>query len=718
MKKNALCILILQITLFFSGCDYEDVDQSNENIASSDDTTEILEQLRLADSFTNKFPDSVLFHANKALKLSEEKKYERGINFSNYYLGTAEWSKGNYLEAIAFYKRTLEHTTDSSLKAISLRDISLSLIYIDKTEEAKEYLDESIILFKKLNDLYGLTLAYINYGMIESGNENFLKALTHYQEALKLTNETNSPLNKSLILNNLGVINEKLEMKLIALNNYQQALEITNELGRAHLSALYINNIANIYIEQEKYEEALQFIEKGLAISEESGDKRTIIFLITSKGKAYLKTSNFDLAIECYNQAFNLAEEIGIIDNILDIKIGLGTAYFQKGDFNEALTILTTTIREAEKSDNKKIIKEASEIKAKIHYSKSEFKKAYTCIKLSNEMADSLSKSKIVKQFTQMEMQYEFDEKQHKADLNQQKINLENNQRLERQKLLLIFLISGFIIIVPLLFIIFRNYRHKQNLYLQLGRNFNRIKDQKQVIEDNNTDLKELNATKDKLFSIIAHDLTSPFNIILGFSEQLSAQYDKMDEAKRKHYVEEINISSNKAYKLLKNLLTWSRSQGGGIEINKTNHQLSKFIKESIEVYLPLAIRKNLTVNNEIPEDIMVSADELTMKAVFGNLFNNAIKFTHKGGSITFTAKSHVHYTEISVEDTGVGIPRNKINKLFKVSKNISTVGTNNEKGTGLGLVISHDFVSKNDGVLNVVSRSGKGSKFTIVLPR
>ncbi len=717
MKNSVSYLFIVLITLFFTRCNSAEIAENNKEIESINDTTEILSNLRRANSFSNITPDSVLFYAQKALEQSKKRNYERGVNISNYYLGAAEWSKGNYQKAIAHYKITLERTNNPELKSISLRDISLSLIYIDKPDEARQYLEESIQIFKEIGDLYGLTLAYINYGMIESRNENFLEALSHYQEALKLSNETNSLFNKSLILNNLGVINEKLEMKSIALSNYEQALEIVTDLGRDNLSALYINNIANIYIEQEKYDEALDFIDKGLTISSESGDKRTKVFLYTNKGKAYLETGKLDTSIVYFNEAFKLANEIGVMDNILDVNIGLGTAYYQKGNFNKALSLLTTVITKAKEVDDKEIIKEASEIKAKIYHAKSEFKKAYACIKLSNEMADSLSRSKIVKQFTQMEMQYEFDEQKHKADLNQQKINLENNQRLERQKLLLIFLILGFIMIVPLLIIIFRNYKHKQKLYLQLGRNFNKIKDQKLVIEEKNNDLEELNATKDKLFSIIAHDLKSPFNIILGFSEQLSDQYEKLTEDKRKHYIEEINISSNKAFKLLNNLLTWSRSQGGGIEINKTKHELSNFIKESIEVYLTMAMRKSLEVNNEIPEGMSVSMDELTMKAVFGNLFNNAIKFTPKGGSITFSAKPHVHYTEINIEDTGVGIPRNKIKKLFKVSKNISTAGTNNEKGTGLGLVICHDFVTKNDGIINVRSRTGKGSKFTIILP-
>ena len=225
------------------------------------------------------------------------------------------------------------------------------------------------------------------------------------------------------------------------------------------------------------------------------------------------------------------------------------------------------------------------------------------------------------------------------------------------------------------------------------------------------------NATKDKFFKIISHDLRSPFNSIIGFSNLLNMEYDSFDDATRKDLIKNMNTSSLYAYSLLDNLLTWARTQTDEIKINKEKLNLSELVTTSISTYLLNADSKNISVINKVQPELIVSVDENTALTFIRNIVSNAIKFTHIGGSITID--SHVNEDSISlhITDTGVGMSPVVIDNLFKIDKGVSTEGTNNEQGTGLGLILCKEFIERNGGSIIVKSEVNKGSEFIISLP-
>ena len=226
------------------------------------------------------------------------------------------------------------------------------------------------------------------------------------------------------------------------------------------------------------------------------------------------------------------------------------------------------------------------------------------------------------------------------------------------------------------------------------------------------------NVTKDKFFKIISHDLRGPFNTIIGFSNLLNEEYDSFDDLRRKDCIQQINMSSIYSFNLLENLLTWARTQTDEIKINKEELNLKKLVETAISTALLLANSKNISVNNNVQPELILSIDKNTALTFIRNIVNNAIKFTHKGGYITID--SHVNEDSISlhITDTGVGISPEVIDQLFQIGKDISTNGTNNEKGTGLGLILCKEFIERNGGSITVKSEVNKGSEFIIVLPR
>jgi len=236
-------------------------------------------------------------------------------------------------------------------------------------------------------------------------------------------------------------------------------------------------------------------------------------------------------------------------------------------------------------------------------------------------------------------------------------------------------------------------------------------------LKESEAKLIESNNTKNKIFNIIAHDLRSPFNAILGFSNLLLENYTRYDEKEKKKYIKVVNNSANQAYNLLDNLLNWARTQIGKLVFNPKNQSLDKIFKEVTKLNKNNAKIKNIKLSYSLSEDINIYADYDMMEIILRNLISNAIKFTHKNGEVTINTEQDKHNVIISVSDTGVGIDQEKLQKIFNISEKTSTAGTENEKGTGLGLILCKEFVEKHGGKIWVESEIEKGSKFIFSIP-
>ena len=254
--------------------------------------------------------------------------------------------------------------------------------------------------------------------------------------------------------------------------------------------------------------------------------------------------------------------------------------------------------------------------------------------------------------------------------------------------------------------------------YLAVQHNITQRKQAELRLLDYSEKLKISNDTKDKLFSIIAHDLKSPFNSILGFSQVLIADYDVYNHEEKKHFIRKIEDSAKKAFTLVENLLIWSSTQTGGITANPIEIDLSDIIRKQADFIANLAEAKGVKIKCDLPPGAIAYADKDMVKTVLLNLMNNAIKFTPKEGKITITIQDLDDKTQVSITNTGLGISQDHLEKLFKAHLSESTLGTLGEKGTGLGLIICKEFVEKNGGNIRAESEQGKGSKFCFTLPK
>jgi signal transduction histidine kinase len=239
-----------------------------------------------------------------------------------------------------------------------------------------------------------------------------------------------------------------------------------------------------------------------------------------------------------------------------------------------------------------------------------------------------------------------------------------------------------------------------------------------QALRESEARLRELNATKDKFFSIIAHDLKNPFNSILGFSDILSEQMRQKDYEGIEEYANIIRHSSEKAVDLIMNLMEWSRSQSGRMDFNPENVEVGTLINEVYELSNVSAIKKSILLTKELPHHLLAYIDKSMIGTVLRNIISNAIKFTNPGGKVVVRAEQLGQEIKVSVTDNGVGINGENLNRLFRIDESYSVPGTQNEQGSGLGLLLCKEFIDLHKGKIWAESEPGKGSSFYFTIPR
>ena len=258
---------------------------------------------------------------------------------------------------------------------------------------------------------------------------------------------------------------------------------------------------------------------------------------------------------------------------------------------------------------------------------------------------------------------------------------------------------------------------HLRELNLKLIEEIEERKATELSLQISQNELKSANSSKDKFFSIIAHDLKNPFNGIIGLSSLLIDDFDSFPVEEQKVFIQDIKTTAENTFRLLQNLLEWSQTQTGKIHFEQTPFNLSTITTEIVDLVKASAGNKNIVLGSAISPEIRVFADKNMINTVIRNLLLNAVKFTRSGGRIVLSARNVGKMVEVSVTDNGIGISPENMKKLFCIDCNVVSYGTEGEQGTGLGLILCKEFIEKNSGTIRVESEPGVGSTFTITIP-
>ena len=552
------------------------------------------------------------------------------------------------------------------------------LIYFYKVDfvNSLDYFIQCKKLFIKLDNKSGIAAALNSISLIYREQGFMKKSLEMDLEILRMQFEIGDTIEIAASLNNVAVSYQDLGDYKRALYYYKKAIRYVNKLKNKKSLDLYYNNIGNIYMLEDNLDSALFYFNISYKISKKANDKQMICNSLAYFGEYYSKKKDFRKSVSYYEKSIKIAHEIGIVYEISDVAKKLHVAYSKVGNYENAYETLLIAKTLADSANNRETMKKLTEIEASIKFKK------------ENELNMLI---------------------QEKKDI-QSKLELSKEKQLRN-----IALIIGITFIV-LALVFFINSRRKTKYNNKLIEQKAEIISQKEEIETQRDNIKELNNTKDKFFTIIAHDLRNPISGIFKLSETISNGYDDFDKEEIKYYLTLIHKSTQQTYELLENLLHWAMMQTSSIKTNPSNFELENIIKENIDLLSNNAIHKNISITSNLEKGITVYADKEMMTTTIRNLLNNAIKFSNTNGVIHISAITNNNFCKVSITDDGIGISKEEQKLLFD-HNSTKKIGNSKEKGTGLGLILCKEFVEFNNGTIGLESKPNIGTTFLITVP-
>ena len=516
---------------------------------------------------------------------------------------------------------------------------------------------------------------------------------------------------------NIGNIYQDNKDFTKALEFYEQSLKVSREVGLKFLESQNLNNIGNIYQLLNNPKSALEYHQKALKIRIELNDKNSIAYTYNNIGNSLDALGKYQQAFEYYSK------ELEIYKKSIDDTYGMAHSLLNLGTISLKLE---KPAKSKEYLDNcKKIVDEndITDLKASIYYGYAiyyfylkEYKNSDYFYRLCDKIKDSLVYVNLKNNIAEVQVIYETDKKEKENKL----LKLKNDwgqSKLNEQRLFIFVWIILSILLLGLAIVIYKFYITKRNSSRILSETNKELEHANQRLIKSDENLRYINATKDKFFSIIAHDLRNPFASLLLSIEMLNRYYERIEKDQLERIINTITQTVNQSNDLLTNLLEWAQTQTNGLTFQPEMLHLTPIVMDVLPLVKGSAFPKNISIETIIDRNLIVFADLNMLNTIFRNLISNSIKFTPRDGKIIISAKPNGNFIEISVADNGVGIEPENLDKLFLIDAKIKTKGTDNENGTGLGLIITNDFVKKHGGSIHVESEFGVGSTFTFTLP-
>ncbi|MCB0699383.1 MAG: tetratricopeptide repeat-containing sensor histidine kinase [Chitinophagales bacterium] len=678
---------------------------------SKSDTTRIRILLYLSNAYVKIQTDTSKMYAQQAYKLAKEYGHYIGVCNSLSQIGTAYYSKSMFDSAKYYYEKALALAIEKNYtEDLSVRYNNLGNLYLrtGKYKTSLAYYDTVIHYAQIENNIEEMARARNNIATIYYEQGSYKSALKYYLQGIKILEDAGKTADVETTLLNLANV-------YFRLNNYDKALEYAHKAyGMATISgskwvivSVY-TTYSMIFQKQEKYDSSLHYQFQALHQAELLNNTYLINLLKTNIAELYLDVNKIDSSEILYREAIEVSKKIGDREGELVAIAGLGKVLITKGDRASGVPLLEDVLQTFMDNEMREDAFETSQWLANSYSKAGNYTKAYKYLDIKDKYRDTMAKDEALKAATSMEYDYELDKKEARIK------ELEKDQILKEtrdlsQRVLLAGLIIGILLMGVIAYLTNRN--------LQQAKKKNElITQQKEEIECQAKKLEDLNKFKDTTFSVLSHDLRSPINALTAAVNLLDEGIITPEEFKV--YREELNNKLEAVNLMLDNLLLWARSQMSGehtLDIEKIS--IKRKVLKGFAVARDAAKQKNIQLIENIPDNLYAHADRVQMEMVFRNIISNAVKFTPDGGSITVDAEQNKGKVVVRIKDTGVGMTDKQMDALFDGSPNKSTAGTGGEKGTGIGMLLSYEFVKNNSGEMTVESVQGDGTTFTLSIP-
>ncbi|MEN6453483.1 MAG: tetratricopeptide repeat-containing sensor histidine kinase [Prolixibacteraceae bacterium] len=594
-------------------------------------------------------------------------------------MGECLYCCDEFVKAQIYYRRAFDMAKDLNDKnkmATILNASALTHYFRSEYDLAIEKQIEALRCLENTGDKMLLSRIYSNMGMVYSRIGEYRKSINYYKVAtgiLEREGSISGIKQDAINYNGIGVGYYNLGKMDSSRINYQIALKRFRLANDKEKTAITLNNIANTFVDQhDSLDKALEYFQQALDVFEELNDIRNATFVIESLGAAYLAMGDEPKALKTLQEGLELARKH---------RIGY---YIQQNYYRD--------------------ISGTYEKMGKIS-------EAYAAYKMHRIYLDSLRQEERIRQVTELEKKFQTEKKEEEI----RRLNIERKVvSLQMQKERTIRIFVTFLLLMTAgiaIYIAYAYYNKRKTNHV--------LKEKNGQIEYQRNELEKVNATKNKFFSILAHDLKNPFHTIMGYSSLLNQDYEKFTEDERKKYAGDIYKSANNIYRLLQNLLDWSRSQTGNLKYNPVRFELRPLSDAVFSLLSPLAGQKSIRLNNHVPKGVYLYADPMMVETILRNLMSNAIKFSYAEGQVSMRTKQDktADVATFCISDQGQGLSTEELQQLFRIDSTVRKKGTKGEDGSGLGLALCKEFVQINNGAIHVESEPGKGSTFCVTLP-
>jgi len=642
--------------------------------------------------------DLARYLIDEGIKKGKADKNDTLVTMMNYYLADYYFFKEDFRRSFELYQEVLP-----------------------RFEEIKD----TLMMAKTLNS-FGLIYGYRN------DIENTLKYYLKEIELLDQIKQRNEKIDREKIVVLTNIINHYRETKQYkkVIEQAVPAISFAREIDDSVRLASIMNSLGMAYKNLNQIDKSLETLRDAEKIFEALGDEFRKAYIHINIGGVFDYIHKEDSSLRYYDQALETFRNEGYVYGELNALTGIAGVYAVQRRNNDAREIFLTCVDTAKAYGFNDIVLESYAALARIEYETENYKKAYDFKELFSTLNDSIFSVEKDQQYAKLQTQYETVQKENEINmLKAEKLTSENE--LRRNKLLNWIAYTFTLILLVFIYVgyVFYNQKRKANALLteknnqielkniQLSQMNQKVVQINEKLQQSQIELTIANSAKNRFFSILGHDLRNPFHSIMGHSYLLSKSYDKLTIDERKRYANDILSSCEQLNRLLDNLLEWIRTQSEGITINPREFKFYPLVQESLSVLKNNALEKSIEINNTIDKDIRVTADYAMIETVLRNLINNGIKFTPNGGKISISATQKDNLLKVEIADNGVGIQPDDIQKLFNVDSNIKTRGTNNERGTGLGLVICKEFINLHKGEIWVESELGHGTVIHLSIP-
>jgi two-component system sensor histidine kinase/response regulator len=539
----------------------------------------------------------------------------------------------------------------------------------------------------------GMALAWLTMGVAYGTKAMYPEALDCHLKALRLTEKLGLTGLMENDYTNIAIVYSSMKDYPRALYYFRQALKIARQFPDQSGWAIGLLNIGDVLTREMELDSAITYTVEALHIAEDINDSSLLSTSLSNLGDIYTKKHESLKALPYFQRSLLISMHIHDEDDASNTHNSMAEAYYQLGQYKTSIDDATAALQTAQALHTGETIKTAYHILYEDYLGLKDFQRALKFRNLEIDLNDSLFNLDKEKEVKTLQSDYELEKKQHQVDVLE-KNSLTQQRELEHNKIRLYLIIGGTILVIIWAFFLIRANR--------------------QIVR-RNEELADLNAVKNKLLSIISHDLRSPISTLKGFVDLMKDAEIPPDKVR--YFSAQMGESLKETGNLLDNLLFWAKTQMDGLKVDARPFDLVPVLQQNRRLMTSRAEKKKITVvtaGMEMP--VMAYADEVMIDMVIRNLVDNAIKFSREGDTIRLSVGSTPDGVSVTISDTGLGIPLEDQHRIF-TSISYTTTGTSREKGSGLGLSLCKEMIDKNGGKIGFDSEPGKGTSFTFTLP-